>query len=246
MKAVRRHKTKETKRDVDKSANHSLFTVVDGECLRDIQDYLERKGYEEQLENGKETYTATVRLGTKDFYVCYDNELVPTTLKLPRLRWFMADIKRPWKARVMSPGTANVDGSECDVRLMLGTSREFTREEVCAGDYEKYMSILEANTTASVPYPFKIREELRNKLQLVRHKETAVFHQAAIGTTVYLSKVTEYSRLKSTGKFKKVFHRYEMVVKPALPASWENVNEVERFLQRTWKLAFRLAKKAST
>ena len=250
VKSVPRQKTKETKREEDKSVNHSLFTIVPSECRRDIHDYLERKGYNEQPESGIETYTATVRLGSKDFYVSYDSDLCPTSFTLPRLRWFLADVKRRWKSRGMSPGTATLDGCECDVRLMLGTSREFTLDEVRAGDYEKYMSILEPNPTPFFPrnsrrHPFKIREELRKNLQLVRQKEKVMFHRPQCQTNVYLNKVTEYSRLNSSGEFRKVFHRHELVIKPGLPASWENADEVDRFLKKTWKLAFRLAKKAS-
>ena len=246
VKSVRRKKPKETKREIDKAPNHSLFTVVHSENLRDIQDYLERKGYAEQPESAKETYTATVRLGSKDFYVCYDHGLRPTVFKLPRLRWFLADVKRPWKEPSVSPGTAQLDGAECDVRLMLGTSREFTLAEIRACDYEKYMGILEPSPIRSSPYPFRMHEEMRKKLQLVRHKESAVLIRQRCGTQAFISKVTEYSRLnQSTGIFKKVFHRHELVIQPKLPANWNDANEVNSFLKRTWKLAIRLAKEAS-
>lgn len=240
-KAERKHKTKESKREVDKSPNHSLFTVVSDKGMNEIEAYLRRKGYVEQPALRKKTYTATLRLGTKDYHACYDERLNPTMLKLPRLRWFLADIKRAWVGRDNSPETSNLDGLECDVRFILGTSREFPPTD----DYENLLNVLSPNPTSN-PYPFIINNELQKKLQLVRYKETSVYIKPGHRTQICLSKVKEFSRLRnSTGQFKKMFERRELVVKSTLPASLENQQDVEGFLAKTWKTAFRFARKAS-
>ena len=244
-KAERKHKVKESKREVDKSPNHSLFTVVSDGGVAEIERHLRRKGYVEQTELCKTTYVATVRVGTKDLYVCYDERLNPVMLKLPRLRWFLADIKRAWIERANSPGASNLDGMECDVRFILGTSREFPAAEIVTGDEENYLNILSPNPTLN-PYPFIINDELKKKLQLIRYKETRVYSRPGHRAQICLSKVKEFSRLRNnTGVFRKVFERQELVLKPALPASLENQQDVEAFLARMWKMAFRLALKAS-
>lgn len=244
-KHEREHKTKDTKREVDKSPNHSLFTVVSDKAVRDLEAYLVRKGYEEQHQLSKKTYTATVRIGTKDIYVCYNERLKPAMLKLPRLRWFLADIKRAWMERENSPGTSNLDGQECDVRFILGTSREFSMNEIGGDEYENLVKVLAPNPTSN-PYPFIIENELQKKLQLVRYKETRVYSKAGHATQICLSKVREFSRLRTqTGQFRKNFERQELIVKHPLPANLENQQDIEGFLPKIWKNAFRLAKKAS-
>ncbi len=244
-KAERKHKTKESKREVDKSPNHSLFTVVSDAGMNAVEAYLRRKGYVEQRGLRKTTYAATVRVGTKDFYACYDERLNPTMLKLPRLRWFLADIKRAWVERYNSPEASNLNGLECDVRFILGTSREFQAAEIVAGDDENLLNVLSPNPTSS-PYPFIINNELKKKLQLVRCKETSVYCKPGHRAQISLSKVKEFSRYKhTTGVFKKLLERRELVVKPTLPGSLENEQDVEGFLTRIWKMAFRLARRAS-
>jgi hypothetical protein len=243
-KAERKQKLKESKREADKAPNHSLFTVVSDAGMTNVEAFLRRKGYVEHTGLRKTTYAATVRVGTKDMYACYDERLNPIILKLPRLRWFLADIKRAWIERANSPGASNLDGVECDVRFILGTSREFPAADIVTGDEENYLDVLSANPT-STPYPFIINNELQKKLQLVRYKETRVYSKPGHRTQFFLSEVKEFSRLKN-GAFRKEFKRQELVLKPALPANLENQQEVEAFLKRIWKLAFRLAQNASS
>ena len=244
-KAERKHKVKETKRDVDKSPNHSLFTVVSDGGMAEIHAYLRRQGYIEQPALRKNSYTVTVRKGTSDIYICYDERFNPTMLKLPRLRWFLADIKREWMERQNSPGASNLDGLECDVRFILGTSREFAADDFGEGDDENLLNILSPNPSLN-PYPFIINNELQRKLQLIRYKETSVYIKPGHRTQVCLSKVKEFSRLRATsGLFRKMFERRELVIKPTLPANLENQEEVKGFLNRIWKTAFKFARKAS-
>ena len=244
-KAEKKHKVKETKRDVDKSPNHSLFTVVSDGGMAEIHAYLRRQGYIEQPALRKNSYTVTVRKGTSDIYICYDERFNPTMLKLPRLRWFLADIKREWMERQNSPGASNLDGLECDVRLILGTSREFAADDFGEGDDENLLNILSPNPSLN-PYPFIINNELQRKLQLIRYKETSVYIKPGHRTQVCLSKVKEFSRLRATnGLFRKMFERRELVIKPTLPANLENQEEVKGFLNRIWKTAFKFARKAS-
>lgn len=244
-KAERKHKIKETKREVDKSPNHSLFTFVSDRGVREIQTYLRRKGYVEQLSLRKKTYAVTVRKGTSDFYIYYDERFNATMLKLPRLRWFLADIKRAWMERQNSPETSNLDGLECDVRFILGTSREFSAHDFGEGDDEDFLNILSPNPSLN-PYPFIINSELQRKLQLIRYKETSVYCKPGHRTQICLSKVKEFSRFKATtGQFRKMFERWELVIKTTLPGNLENQQELEGFLNRIWKSAFKFARKAS-
>lgn len=216
--------------------------------MREVEAYLRRKGYVEQPALRKSTYTATVRVGTKDFYACYDNRLNPTALKLPRLRWFLADVKRPWVERQNSPATSNLDGLECDVRFILGTSREFSTIEIGNMDDDENinLNVLSPNPALD-PYPFIINDQMANRLQLVRYKKTRVFIKTEHHAQIFLSEVKEFSRLKTTTRlFKKVFERRELVVRPILPDTLENQQDLERFLSKIWKLALRLAQEAST
>lgn len=210
-----------------------------------MQTYLRRKGYEEQVSLRKKSYVVTVRKGTSDFYICYDERFNPIMLKLPRLRWFLADIKRAWMERQNSAETSNLDGLECDVRFILGTSREFSADDFGEGDDENFLNVLSPNASLH-PYPFIINNELQRKLQLIRYKETSVYCKPGHRTQICLSKVKEFSRFKATtGLFRKMFERSELVIKPALPANLENQQEVEGFLNRIWKTAFKFARKAS-
>ena len=214
--------------------------------MTEVEAYLIRKGYIEQPALSKKSYTVTMRKGTTDLYACYDDRLNPTVLKLPRLRWFLADIKRAWIERQEnSPERSNLDGLECDVRFILGTSREFPAAEFEAGDEENVLNVLSPNPT-STPHPFIINNELQKKLQLIRYKKTSVYCKPGHRTQICLSKVKEYSRFRATtGNFRKVFERDELVIKPVLPASLESEQDIERFLSRIWKIAFSLARMAS-
>jgi hypothetical protein len=128
-KRRKKQKQSETKKDEEKtgrknekrSPKHSFFTNIPEECAAKIITYLERRGFAEDPNLGSPYLLVVVNADDgRECDITYDSDLQPKCIRSAKLRWFVADVKRPWQARsVVTDEEFNPDmlnGSECDLR----------------------------------------------------------------------------------------------------------------------------------
>ena len=249
---------REKKPEKKRSPKHSFFTNLPDECIASLKTFLEKKGFQEKPDLGQPYILVTVN--TDDGTECditYDDDVRPKWIRSPKLRWFVADVKRPWCQRSSVPEQAfapdMINGLECDYRLMVRSFENLNPNAVEKLRHKKYLDILRprggvVGKPVKSSCPFQINLELRNNLSLVRHhvKQQVYAYSSSeqeflSSTTVSLDEVTEYSRLKVNGTFASVFKRFEMTLQPELPTNWTSREVMEKFAWHVWSLSFEIA-----
>ena len=242
------------KRKRGNPSRSSLFTVVhspDG-----VEIFLYETGFR-QDGNSTENYSVDILHGGVEFYVRFDERFNFVEVKLPNLRWFMVDVKRPYQHRpdhdVAQDGEQEdenfvLDGWETDVRFLLQSRYALAPSDIQDTEYAKYQCILEPSTGEQ---PFSVQEELWKDVRLVRHykkskKFTCASRQSKFlsGLTAYLNEVTEYSRPlgpEKVGEFREKRTRWEMSLEAKLPEDLAAKETVKTFLEEVWKFAFALS-----
>ena len=242
------------KRKRGNPSRSSLFTVVhspDG-----VEIFLYETGFR-QDGNSTENYSVDILHGGVEFYVRFDERFNFVEVKLPNLRWFMVDVKRPYQHRpdhdVAQDGEQEdenfvLDGWETDVRFLLQSRYALAPSDIQDTKYAKYQCILEPSTGEQ---PFSVQEELWKDVRLVRHykkskKFTCASRQGGFlsGLTAYLNEVTEYSRPlgpEKVGEFREKHTRWEMSLEAKLPEDLAAKETVKTFLEEVWKFAFALS-----
>ena len=232
----------------------SLFTVVHSPDRVEI--FLYETGFR-QDGNSTENYSVDILHGGVEFYVRFDERFNFVEVKLPNLRWFMVDVKRPYQHRpdhdVAQDGEQEdenfvLDGWETDVRFLLQSRYALALSDIQDTKYAKYQRILEPSTGEQ---PFSVQEELWKDVRLVRHykkskKFTCASRQGGFlsGLTAYLNEVTEYSRPlgpEKVGEFREKHTRWEMSLEAKLPEDLAAKETVKTFLEEVWKFAFALS-----
>jgi hypothetical protein len=110
-----------TRKNAKRSPKHSFFTNVPDECATNIITYLKMRGFAEDRSLGAPYYLVTVNADDgRECDITYDSHVRPKFIRSAKLRWFVADVKRPWQERsVVTKEEFNADmlnGSECDFR----------------------------------------------------------------------------------------------------------------------------------
>ena len=241
------------KRKRGNPSRSSLFTVVHSPDR--VENFLHYSGFR-QDGNPTENYSVDILDGSVEFYVRFDEELNFVDVKLPNLRWFMVDVKRPYQHRpdhgVAEDGEKAdcnfvLDGWETDVRFLLQSRYALAPSDIRDTKYAKYQRILEPST---VKQPFTVQEELWKDVRLIRHYKSKRFTCASrhggflSGLTAYLNKVTEYSRPlgpEKVGEFREKHTRWEVSLEAKLPQDLAAKETVKTFLEEVWKFAFALS-----
>ena len=240
------------KRKRGNPSRSSLFTVVHSSDRVEI--FLYEKGFR-QDGNPTENYSVDILHGGVEFYVRFDERFNFVEVKLPNLRWFMVDVKRPYQRRP-DHGVAQygeqadenfvLDGWETDVRFLLQSRYALAPSDIQDTKYAKYQRILEPSTGEQ---PFTVQEELWKDVRLIRHYKSKKFTCASrqggflSGLTAYLNEVTEYSRPlgpEKVGEFREKHTRWEMSLEAKLPEDLAAKETVKTFLEEVWKFAFAL------
>ena len=109
------------KKNQKRSPKHSFFTNIPEECATNIVAYLQERGFAEDPDRGSPYYLVTVNADDgRECDVIYDSHLRPKCMRSPKLRWFLADVKRPWQERSVVAeeefAADMLNGSECDFR----------------------------------------------------------------------------------------------------------------------------------
>ena len=241
------------KRKRGNPSRSSLFTVVhspDG-----VEIFLYETGFR-QDGNSTENYSVDILHGGVEFYVRFDERFNFVEVKLPNLRWFMVDVKRPYQRRP-DHGVAQygeqadenfvLDGWETDVRFLLQSRYALALSDIRDTKYAKYQCILEPSTGEQ---PFTVQEELWKDVRLIRHYKSKKFTCASrqggflSGLTAYLNEVTEYSRPlgpEKVGEFREKHTRWEVSLEAKLPEDLAAKETVKTFLEEVWKFAFALS-----
>ena len=246
------------KEEKQRSPKHSLFTNLPDESVTSLTKLLERKGFREQADLGKPYILLTVNTDEgMEGNITYNSDVRPTSIRTTKLRWFVADVKRPWQQRTSHPeqefAPDMINGLECDFRFIMRSFQSYAPNEV--EKYKKYFDILRPRAGPGVAVagnatcPFQINLDMKSHLGIVRHHvKQKVFAnpssttQEFLGSTkVSLDEVDEYSRLRPNGSFASVFKRFEMTLEPQLPANWTSREVMERFAWNVWSLAFEIA-----
>ena len=114
----------DVKKNEKRSPKHSLFTNIPEECVTKITSYLEGRGFAEDPSIGSPYYLVTINADDRrECDVTYDSDMNVKHIRSAKLRWFVADVKRPWQERVViadeefAPNMLN--GSECDFRQVF-------------------------------------------------------------------------------------------------------------------------------
>ena len=213
--------------------------------------------------NPAEKYLVDICDDEVEFYVRFDNKLKFVEIKFPNLRWCMVDVKRPWQRRpdhdVIEDGRVTdddvmLDGWETDVRFLLQTRNALGPCDIRDTKYAKYQHILEPSDSVR---SFKVQEDLWKHVRLIRVSRLRKFKHVSppggflSGLTVYLNKVTEYSRpaKSQVDDFGKVVTRWEVSLEATLPTDDEQgisfkfpaKETMKRFLHEVWKFAFSLS-----
>ena len=241
------------KRKRGNPSRSSLFTVVHSPDRVEI--FLYETGFR-QDGNSTENYSVDILHGGVEFYVRFDERFNFVEVKLPNLRWFMVDVKRPYQHRpdhdVAQDGEQEdenfvLDGWETDVRFLLQSRYALALSDIRDTKYAKYQCILEPSTGEQ---PFTVQEELWKDVRLIRHYKSKKFTCASrqggflSGLTAYLNEVTEYSRPlgpEKVGEFREKHTRWEMSLEAKLPEDLAAKETVKTFLEEVWKFAFALS-----
>ena len=251
-RAKRKLTSSETKKKRKRGnpSKSSLFTVVHSPDRVEI--FLHDTGFR-QDGNPTENYSVDI---LDEFYVRFDERLDFVEVKLPNLRWFMVDVKRPYQHRpdhgVAQDGEQAddnfvLDGWETDIRFLLQSRYALAPSDIRDTKYAKYQRILEPSTGEQ---PFTVQEELWKDVRLVRHYKSKKFTCASrqggflSGLTAYLNEVTEYSRPlgpEKVGEFREKHTRWEVSLEAKLPEDLAAKETVKTFLEEVWKFAFALS-----
>ena len=241
------------KRKRGNPSRSSLFTVVHSPDRVEI--FLYETGFR-QDGNSTENYSVDILHGGVEFYVRFDERFNFVEVKLPNLRWFMVDVKRPYQHRpdhdVAQDGEQEdenfvLDGWETDVRFLLQSRYALALSDIRDTKYAKYQCILEPSTGEQ---PFTVQEELWKDVRLIRHYKSKKFTCASrqggflSGLTAYLNEVTEYSRPlgpEKVGEFREKHTRWEVSLEAKLPEDLAAKETVKTFLEEVWKFAFALS-----
>ena len=241
------------KRKRGNPSRSSLFTVVHSPDRVEI--FLHETEFR-QDGNPTENFSVDILDGGVEFYVRFDERLNFLEVKLPNLRWFMVDVKRPYQRRpdhgVAQDGEQAddnfvLDGWETDVRFLLQSRYALALSDIRDTKYAKYQRILEPSTGEQ---PFTVQEELWKDVRLIRHYKSKKFTCASrqggflSGLTAYLNEVTEYSRPlgpEKVGEFREKHTRWEMSLEAKLPEDLAAKETVKTFLEEVWKFAFALS-----
>lgn len=139
--------------------------------------------------------------GEVEFYVRFDEKFNFVGVKFPNLRWFMGDVKRPYRQRpdrgVAQDGGHVDDNWETDVRFLLQSRYALALNDIRDTKYAKYQRIFKPS---ALEQPFTVQEELWKDVRVIRHYKSKKFACASRqggflnGLTAYLNEVTEYSR----------------------------------------------------
>ena len=254
-RAKRKVTSSETKKKRKRGnpSRSSLFTVVHSSDRVEI--FLYEKGFR-QDGNPTENYSVDILHGGVEFYVRFDERFNFVEVKLPNLRWFMVDVKRPYQRRPDHGITQDgehaddnfvLDGWETDVRFLLQSRYALALSDIQDTKYAKYQRILEPSTGEQ---PFTVQEELWKDVRLIRHYKSKKFTCASrqggflSGLTAYLNEVTEYSRPlgpEKVGEFREKHTRWEMSLEAKLPEDLAAKETVETSLEEVWKFAFALS-----
>ena len=241
------------KRKRGNPSRSSLFTVVHSPDRVEI--FLHETEFR-QDGNPTENFSVDILNGGVEFYVRFDERLNFVEVKLPNLRWFMVDVKRPYQRRP-DHGVAQygeqaddnfvLDGWETDVRFLLQSRYALALSDIRDTKYAKYQCILEPSTGEQ---PFTVQEELWKNVRLIRHYKSKKFTCASrqggflSGLTAYLNEVTEYSRPlgpEKVGEFREKHTRWEVSLEAKLPEDLAAKETVKTFLEEVWKFAFALS-----
>ena len=241
------------KRKRGNPSRSSLFTVVHSPDRVEI--FLYETGFR-QDGNSTENYSVDILHGGVEFYVRFDERFNFVEVKLPNLRWFMVDVKRPYQRRPDHGITQDgehadenfvLDGWETDVRFLLQSRYALALSDIQDTKYAKYQRILEPSTGEQ---PFTVQEELWKDVRLIRHYKSKKFTCASrqggflSGLTAYLNEVTEYSRPlgpEKVGEFREKHTRWEVSLEAKLPEDLAAKETVKTFLEEVWKFAFALS-----
>ena len=251
-RAKRKLTSSETKKKRKRGnpSKSSFFTVV--HSPERVEIFLHDTGFR-QDGNPTENYSVDI---LDEFYVRFDERLDFVEVKLPNLRWFMVDVKRPYQHRpdhgVAQDGEQAddnfvLDGWETDIRFLLQSRYALAPSDIRDTKYAKYQRILEPSTGEQ---PFTFQEELWKDVRLVRHYKSKKFTCASrqsgflSGLTAYLNEVTEYSRPlgpEKVGEFREKHTRWEVSLEAKLPEDLAAKETVKTFLEEVWKFAFALS-----
>ena len=241
------------KRKRGNPSRSSLFTVVHSPDRVEI--FLHETEFR-QDGNPTENFSVDILNGGVEFYVRFDERLNFVEVKLPNLRWFMVDVKRPYQRRpdhgVAQDGEQAddnfvLDGWETDVRFLLQSRYALAQSDIRDTKYAKYQRVLEPSTGEQ---PFTVQEELWKDVRLIRHCKSKKFTCASrqggflSGLTAYLNEVTEYSRPlgpEKVGEFREKHTRWEVSLEAKLPEDLAAKETVKTFLEEVWKFAFALS-----
>lgn len=109
------------KKNEKRAQKHSLFTSILEESVAKIITYIESIGFAEDHSLGSPYYLVTVNADDgRECDVTYDPAFQPLLIRSTKLRWFVADVKRPWQERTDTADEMSasdmLNGSECDFR----------------------------------------------------------------------------------------------------------------------------------
>ena len=212
--------------------------------------------------NPVEKYLVNICDDEVEFYVRFDSNLNFVEIKFPNLRWCMVDVKRPWQQRpdhndVQTDDDVMLDGWETDVRFLLQTRYALGSCDIRDSKYAKYQRMLQPSNGARA---FKVQEDLWKHVRLIRVSRLRKFTPVSTrgdflsGVTVYLDKVTEYSRPQpQVDVFGREVTRWEVSLEANLPTDDEQrisfkfpaKETMKTFLKEVWEFAFSLASFAS-
>lgn len=110
------------KNNAKRQPKHSFFTNIPKDCADKITTYLQTQGFMEDPSLSSPYYLVIVNADDgRECDIIYDSAFNPKSIRSPKLRWFVADVKRLWQERFSIPDDNSADanmlnGSECDFR----------------------------------------------------------------------------------------------------------------------------------
>ena len=235
----------QNKRKKGKPSRSSFFTVV--HSPERVKTFLHSQGF--QSDSGvTETYLVDIREDDSEFAVRFDTKLKFKEIKIPNLRWCVADVKRTWIASE-NPDNDVIEHGELDIRFLLQSRYALDPDDIMGTKYAKYEQILEAGLAGQA---FKVKEDLWKHIKLVRFGRTHKFSRSSPGRgssmdfSVYLDEVTEYSRPAEYSQFKHQSTRWEVTFQPKLPEDLTARTTMKTFLEDVWAFSFALSSFVTT
>ena len=227
----------------EKPTRSSFFTFVSS---RDkAEAFLRERRFVEVC--SYEDYTLDIHTD-HEFNVRFNQDLKFHEIGYPKLRWFVADVKRTWQEEADAEGS-ELDGAEHDVRFMLLSRRSLGSHDIRGTDYDKYRDVLKPKHHVDGECPFEVDNDVWKDVVLVRHRKSRKFRSDPVpgGMTslsrpafsVEINDVTEYSRpTREVSKFSKVLPRCEVSVQVELPSNLVDGDEIKQLLRDIWAFAF--------